>query len=189
MSRNISVFGIFQDRDQLEDASAALRRSGFRATDISVLLPYNSGSKDIAIHKATKSPEGAACGIGFGAVIGTALGWLASIGIIAIPGADPLMVATPLVSALAGAGAGAAIGGAIGAITGLGFPEYEARRYKGRLRKGGILLSVHCDDSQWVKLAHDILGRMGGEHISSSSESAADFAAADRPFPRAVLIP
>lgn len=67
---------------------------------------------------------------------------------------------------------------------GMGIPEYEAKRYEGRIREGGILLSVHCDDSEWVKRAKNILEETGAEDISSAGEAAADFATSDRPGSR-----
>src|SRR5439155_10866804 len=113
------------------------------------------GSKDLAHERATKAPEGAAAGASSGAVIGGTLGWLAGIGALAVPGVGPLIAAGPIVAALAGIGAVGTLGGIAGALIGLGIPEYEAKRYEGRVRNGGILLSVHCDDSQWTKRAEE----------------------------------
>jgi hypothetical protein len=155
--------------------------AGFRAADISILLPENLGSKDIAVAGASKAPEGATAGGVSGAAIGGVLGWLAGIGSLAIPGVGPLIAAGPIVGALAGAGAVGAAGGLIGAIAGFGIPEYEAKRYEGRIRKGGILLSVHADDSEWTSKAKEILEETGAEDVSSSSEAHADYAASDRP--------
>jgi hypothetical protein len=184
MSKNISVFGIFSNRARLEGSIENLRLSGFRAVDISVLLPENLGNKDMGVEKASKSPEGAATGAASGAVVGGALGWLAGIGMLAIPGLGPLMAAGPIMAALAGVGAGATLGGVTGALVGMGIPEYEAKRFEGRVKNGGILLSVHCDDSDWAGKAKEILERTGAEDISSSSEAAADFGSTDKPVPR-----
>jgi len=184
MGKNTAVFGIYASRSAAEDAIDELRRGGFRVEDISVLLPENLGSKDIGTRKATKAPEGTAAGAGSGAVIGGTLGLLAGIGTIAIPGIGPLLAAGPIVAALAGVGAGGAVGGLAGALIGAGFPEYEAKRYEGRVSRGGILLSVHCDNSDWVKKAKEIVTRTGAEDISSTGESSADFAKSDRPISR-----
>jgi len=54
---------------------------------------------------------------------------------------------------------------------GMGIPEYEAKRYEGRVKNGGILLSVHSDDSQWTKKAKEILQRTGAEDVSSTGEA------------------
>jgi hypothetical protein len=148
---NTAAFGIYAAREHLEEAVSALRAEGFRATDISVLFPYNVGSKDFAVEKGTKAPEAAVTGASTGAVLGATLGWLAGIGTLAIPGFGPLLAAGPLVAALAGIGAGGAVGGVTGALVGMGMPEYEAKRYDGRLRNGGILLSVHCDSAEWAR--------------------------------------
>jgi hypothetical protein len=181
---NVAVFGIYPAREAVESAVLQLQEAGFRSTDISILVPQNIGTKDLAHIKATKAPEGVAAGAGSGAVIGGALGWLAGIGALAVPGIGPLIAAGPIVAALAGIGAVGAIGGVAGALIGLGIPEYEAKRYEGRVRKGGILLSVHADDGEWAKKAKIILERTGGEEISSTGEAKGDFANTEKPMKR-----
>jgi hypothetical protein len=182
--KNIAVFGIYPSYVNVESAVDGLRTAGFRNTDISVLFPENVGSKDLAHAKATKAPEGATTGAASGAVVGGALGWLVGIGALTIPGLGAFLAAGPIVAALAGVGAGGAVGGVTGALIGFGIPEYEAKRYEGRVKNGGILLSVHCDDSEWAKRAADILERTGAEDVSTTSEAGADYAASDKPMPR-----
>jgi Protein of unknown function (DUF3341) len=184
--KNTAVYGIYATQTGVETAVGILKEEGFRNTDISVLFPDNEGTKDFAHTKATKAPEGAATGAGTGAVVGGALGWLVGIGSLAIPGIGPFIAAGPIVAALAGAGVGGALGGVAGALIGMGIPEYEAKRYEGRIKKGGILLSVHSDSSDWTKKAKRVLERTGAEDISSSGEASADFAKSDKPRPRAV---
>lgn len=182
--KNTAVFGIYRDRLSAENAVDNLREQEFRNTDISVLLPENEGTKDFAHKKSTKAPEGTATGATTGAIVGGGLGWLAGIGALAIPGLGPFIAAGPIMAALAGVGAGGAIGGVTGALIGLGIPEYEAKRYEGRVKAGGILLSVHCDDSNWVKRAKQTLEHTGAEDISSTGEAGADYMKTDRPLPR-----
>jgi hypothetical protein len=182
--KNTAVFGIYQTREGVEEAVDALRRGGFRNADVSALFPDNAGTKDFAHEKNTKAPEGATTGASSGAVLGGTLGWLAGIGMLAIPGIGPLIAAGPIVAALAGVGAGGVVGGIVGALVGMGIPEYEAKRYEGRVKHGGILLSVHCDSSEWVTRAEHILRGSGAEDVASSSEASADFAQSDKPLPR-----
>jgi hypothetical protein len=181
---NTAVFGIYGTRNDVENAVDQLKADGFRNTDISVLFPTNVGTKDFAHEKNTKAPEGAATGAASGAVVGGALGWLAGIGTLAIPGIGPFLAAGPIMVALAGAGVGGAVLGITGALIGLGIPEYEAKRYEGRIKEGAILLSVHSDDHQWTKKAKKIMETTGGQDISSTGESKADFAMSDKPMPR-----
>jgi hypothetical protein len=183
--KNTAVFGIYRDQASVTRAVDTLRTEGFRATDISVLFPENEGTKDFAHEKHTKAPEGAATGATSGAVIGGGLGWLAGIGALAIPGLGPFIAAGPIVAALAGAGAGSVVGGLTGALVGMGIPEYEAKRYEGRIKEGGILLSVHSDDSEWTKKAKEILERTGAQDISSTGEAKADLQKTDKPMQRA----
>jgi hypothetical protein len=184
MAKNTAVFGIYPTYGAVDGAVESLRASGFRATDISVLFPENVGTKDFAHEKGTKASEGAAAGGTTGVIIGGALGWLAGIGALAIPGLGAFIAAGPIVAALAGAGAGSVAGGIVGSLIGLGIPEYEAKRYEGRVKKGGILLSVHSDDSDWTARAKRVLEQTGAEDISSTGETKGDLQNADRPLPR-----
>lgn len=172
--KKTAVFGIYASREGAERAADSIVNSGFSASDISVLLPENLGNRSIGTEKATKAPEGATAGGSTGAVLGGALGLLAGIGALAIPGVGPLIAAGPIMAALAGAGVGGAVGGVTGALIGMGIPEYEAKRYEGRIQKGGILLSVHCASSDEVKRAKDIIERTGGEDVSSTGEASVD---------------
>lgn len=184
MSKNTSVFGIYRTQQTASAGVESLRDSGFRMTDISALVPENSGNKDFAHELNSKAPEGAATGAASGGLLGGTLGLLAGIGALAIPGFGPFIAAGPIMGALAGLGAGAATGGIVGGLVGYGIPEYEAKRYEGRIKEGGILVSVHCDDSEWVKRAKQILEATGAEDISSTGEATADFSKTDRPMSR-----
>jgi len=182
--KKTSVLGIYGSRESVERAIDTFLTSGFGTSDVSVLLPENLGSKPIATHKETKAPEGATAGGGAGAVIGGTLGLLAGIGALAIPGVGPFIAAGPIMAALAGIGVGGAVGGFAGALIGMGIPEYEAKRYEGRIQKGGILLSVHCDTSDQVKRGKEIMKNTGAEDISSTGESSSDVAKSDRELNR-----
>jgi len=179
--KNTAAFGIYQTRSQAEQAVDALIADGFRTEDISVLFPENVGTKDFAHEKNTKAPEGATTGAGTGAVVGGTLGLLAGIGALAIPGLGPFIAAGPIMGALAGAGSGGVVGGILGALIGMGIPEYEAKRYEGMVKEGHILLSVHCDNSDWVKRAKNVLERTGARDIASANEAGADYAEHDKP--------
>jgi hypothetical protein len=170
--KKVAVFGIYSTRASVENAVDQLVRAGFPASDISVLLPESlGGPKDIGTVKATKAPEGTAAGVTTGGIIGGAIGVLAGVGLLAIPGLGPFIAAGPIMAGLAGLGVGGAVGGLTGALIGLGIPEFEAKRYEGRLQKGGILLSVHCDTSEEIKRAKQVVTGTGAEDVSSTGES------------------
>ena len=180
---NISVYGLFKERSDLERSVSELRDASFRQADISVLFPYPESTKELAHEKSTKAPEGSAAGASTGAIIGGTLGWLAGIGALTVPGVGPFIAAGPLMGLLAGLGMGGAIGGLTGALIGAGIPEYEAKRYEGRVRQGGILMSVHCDDHDWRAKAEDIMERTGARDISFTEEAAADYLKEVKPRP------
>jgi hypothetical protein len=162
-------------------ASAIVDRliaAGFSTDDISVLFPDKGSSRDFAHQKETKMPEGATIGAGSGGVVGAGIGLLAGIGALAIPGLGPFIAAGPIMAALSGGAVGAGIGGIAGALIGLGIPEYEAKRYEGKVKEGGILISVHCDNGEEVREAKEIYKRLDAHDISSSGESSADLAKA-----------
>jgi hypothetical protein len=174
MAGNRSVLGIYRSRTDLERGVQALRDAGFSNNDISVLFSEGDKTREFAHEKGTKAPEGTAAGAASGAVIGGTLGWLAGIGSLAIPGVGPFIAAGPIMAALAGVGVGGTVGGLTGALIGLGIPEYEAKRYEGRVKEGGILVSVHCATSEHEDRVEDILERTGAEDISTKGESSAD---------------
>jgi hypothetical protein len=167
-----AVLGIYPSRSAVENATNALVNAGFATGDISVLMPQSlDGTKEMGTEKETKAPEGTATGVTAGGVIGGTLGVLAGVGLLAIPGLGPFIAAGPIMAGLAGLGVGGAVGGVTGALIGMGIPEYEAKRYEGRLQKGGILLSVHCSTSEEIKRAKELVERTGGEDISSTGEA------------------
>lgn len=165
-----SVFGIAKDEVQACQIVDELRAAGFTNNDISALLPDRRGTRDFAHEKGTKAPEGAAVGAGSGGILGGALGWLAGVGALAIPGLGPFIAAGPIMAALSGAAVGAAAGGITGALIGMGIPEYEAKRYEGKLKEGKVLLSIHSDNSDQTKRAKEILERNGAEDVASAGE-------------------
>jgi hypothetical protein len=174
--KNTAVFGIYKTVPQADNAVDRLMASGFSSDSISALLPDNQSSREFAHEKNTKAPEGTATGAATGGVVGGTLGLLAGIGALAIPGVGPFIAAGPIMGALAGLGVGGAVGGFIGALVGMGIPEYEAKRYEGRIKKGDLLVSVHCDTSDQITRAKDILKQTGAEDVASAGESSADYA-------------
>jgi len=173
-NKRTAVFGIFHTGAQAERSVDDLLAAGFTNDDISVLLPDSRGTKDFGMQKHTKAPEGTTAGVTAGGALGGTLGLLIGIGALAIPGVGPIIAAGPIMAALAGLGVGGAVGGLIGALAGMGIPEYEAKRYEGHIKAGGVLMSVHCDTSVEIALAKDLLKQTGAQDIASSGEATAD---------------
>jgi hypothetical protein len=173
-SKNTAVFGIYASGDHAERAVDSLIAAGYPSSSISVLLPDTRSTREFAHEKDTKAPEGTAAGVTAGGVVGGTLGVLAGLGALAIPGVGPIIAAGPIMAGLAGLGVGGAVGGLVGALIGMGIPEYEAKRYEGRVKGGGTLLSVHCDTSEQISRVKDLLKGTGATDIASTGESAAD---------------
>jgi uncharacterized membrane protein len=166
-----AVICIIQSELQANRIVETLRSEGFRNTDISVLMPDKTGLRDMGHEKHSKAPEGTATGAGTGAILGGALGWLAGIGSLAIPGAGPFIAAGPIMAALGGAAIGAATGGVTGGLIGLGIPEYEAKQYEQKLRDGNVLLSVHTETDDEAKRAEEIFKAGGAKDIQRTAET------------------
>ncbi len=178
MGKSISVYAIFSSRSSVERALGALQRGGFRHDDVSVLLPEDLVNKDLVTEENSESPGGAVVGGATGGIVGGGLGWLIGAGAFAIPGLGPLIAAGPLLAAIAGAAA--ALGGVTGALIGFGMPEFEAERYEGRVKSGGSLLLVHCDDKVWAGRAEEIVREAGGEDVTRAGDAAADHDKTDK---------
>jgi hypothetical protein len=172
--KNTAVFGLYPSMVSVEIGVNELKSDGFNNTDISVLFPESAGTRDFAHEKNTKAPEGATTGASTGVILGSALGWLMGIGALAVPGLGPFIAAGPVMTALAGAGVGGTVGGIAGALIGMGIPEYEAKRYEGQVKNGGILLSVHSDSSESTRRATEILKRTGAQDIAATGEASVD---------------
>jgi hypothetical protein len=171
-SKKTAVFGIYSSIGEAERAVDSLVHAGFDPRAVSVLLSNPDSVAEFAHEKHTKAPEGTATGATTGGVVGGVLGLLVGVGALTIPGLGPFLAAGPIVTALAGLGVGGAVGGLMGALVGLGLPEYEAKRYEGRLTSGGVLLSVHCDTGEEIRRAKGLLTGTGATDIASVGEAA-----------------
>ena len=110
----------------------------------------------------------AAQGVGVGGSIGTAVGAtvaaIAAVGTsLVIPGLN-LIVAGPIVAALAGGGAGAIAGGLVGGLVGLGIPEQDAQVYNKALQLGGVVMSVEVADADVQEIV-DLMIDHSGEQV------------------------
>lgn len=170
-SKKTAVFGIYSSVDSAERAVESLVHAGFDRAAVSVLLPNPDSVAEFGHEKHTKAPEGTATGATTGGVVGGVLGLLVGVGALTIPGLGPFLAAGPIMTALAGLGVGGAVGGFVGALAGLGVPEYEAKRYEGRLKEGGVLLSVHCDTADEIRRARGLLTGTGATDIASVGEA------------------
>ncbi|MEO7756028.1 MAG: hypothetical protein ABIS07_05585 [Dokdonella sp.] len=168
-----SVYCTTKTVAQAENIVSALKAAGFSSDSISALLPDKRTTKDFAHEHNTKAPEGATAGGVAGLGVGAAVGWLAGIGALAIPGVGPFIAAGPIMAALGGAAVGTAAGGVIGALVGMGIPEFEAKRYDAKIREGNILISVHTEDSKQRDAAKDVFKQYAADDISTGSEASA----------------
>src|SRR6202047_3541361 len=169
-----SALCLVDTETQADAIVGKLRSTDFSDNDISVLFPDKGSTRDFAHKKETKMPEGATVGASTGAVVGGTIGLLAGIGALAIPGLGPFIAAGPIMAALSGGAIGAVGGGLTGALVGLGIPGYEAKRYEGKVKEGGILISVHSENNDETHSAKVIFKEEGAHDISSTGEAHAD---------------
>jgi hypothetical protein len=166
-----AVFCIATSEFQAETIVTELKAAGFADSDISVLFPDKTGTNDFGYEQHTKAPEGAVTGASTLGMVGGAVGWLAGLGVLSIPGLGPMIAAGPLLAALSGIAVGAAVGGIGGALVGMGIPEFVAKRYVGKIQAGNILISVHAEDCQQYKQARQVFAEAGAQDISSTREA------------------
>jgi hypothetical protein len=171
-SMKSAVFAIVSNAVQAEAVVDELRLAGFSNNDVSVLFPDVEGTQEFAHAKSTKAPEGAVIGASAGGILGGVAGWLIGLGTLAIPGVGPLIAAGPIFAALSGIAVGGAAGGLSGALAGLGFPEYEAKLYAGKLQDGNILIAAHTENSHEAKVARQIFERADAHDIGITPEAA-----------------
>jgi hypothetical protein len=174
-----SALCLVDTETQADAVVGKLGNAGFSDNDISVLFPDKGSTRDFAHKKATKMPEGATVGASTGGVVGGTIGLLVGIGALAIPGLGPFIAAGPIMAALSGGAIGAGVGGLTGALVGLGIPEYEAKRYEGKVKEGGILISVHSEKNDETHRAKEIFKEEGAHDISSTGEAHPDVKAED----------
>jgi hypothetical protein len=144
-----TITGLFDTHDQAAAAVRALRDTGVRSEDISLVANNADG---YVIEEDNEAAEGAGAGAGIGAILGGAGGLLAGLGTLAIPGVGPVVAGGWLLStaigALAGAAVGGAAGGLIGALTEAGISEPEAHVYAESVRRGGTLVTARVEDAK-----------------------------------------
>jgi len=171
MTGSRAVFGVYSNRGTAESAVSAFKDAGFSNSDISILFPESADTeKELVAESSTKAPAGAAVGVSSGAAVGGTLGWLVGVGALAIPGIGPVIAAGPIVAALAGVGVGGAFGGFAGCLIGVGISEAEAERYQGRLSTGATLVAIHCQTSDEITRAKEVMAATKAEDIGSSEE-------------------
>jgi len=165
-----AVICLVKTFSQADTLIGLLKDAGFGNSDISVLMPDEALTRDLGYEKHSKAPEGATTGIASGALIGGAIGVLAGVGALAIPGLGPFIAAGPIMAGLSGAAVGGTVGGIAGGLIGLGVPEYEAKQYEGKLQEGNLLISVHTENAELARSAAQICHDSGAHDISRVNE-------------------
>lgn len=138
------ITGLFPTAADASSAVQALTSIGVSQENISLVASDRIDASAFGVDTHTKLPEGAAIGAGTGGAIGALVAGFTLVGGLATGGAG-LLVAGPLVAALAGAGAGAATGAGVGALIGLAIPEHEVKHYENALEHGAVLVGVQLD--------------------------------------------
>jgi hypothetical protein len=163
-----AAFGIFANIANAEAAIDGLTMAGFSNQALSVLLCDKDEAEVLATENTINASEGVMAGAG--GVVGGALGVLAGIGALALPGVGPFIAAGPIMASLAALCVGGAVGGFVGALVGMGIPEFEAKVYDARVKDGGVLVAVHCENSDGISKARDVLKAVGAVDIATCLE-------------------
>jgi hypothetical protein len=164
-----AVFGIAKNEGQAGGIMCLLRAAGFSDTAVSVLYPEERRNADFSNEQHTNTFVGAAGGATVGGLFGIFVGWMASIGAIAISGFGPIIAAGPILAALEGAAGGAAAGALTGALIAMGICEHDTKLCEGNVREEAILMSVHTKDSTELMLATELFADAGAESVVTVS--------------------
>lgn len=191
--RHKRAVGIFSTRRETEQALTELRSAGFDMDRVSVIAKDADSQGEIAgidVEDSAdrKVDEGATKGALTGGALGGLTGLLVGLGLLAIPGIGPIMLAgaeaTAIATTLAGTALGATAGGLIGALAGLGIPEAEAKAYSDRVARGDYLVLLNGTEAE-VATAERILGRFGIQNWSIYDYPSVDTARSDYGVPGA----
>lgn len=168
---NQSVFCIANSWEAATRVATELKESNFSGSAVSVLFRDTDTTREFAHAKPTKAPAGAGAGAGISGVVEAAVGWLAGLGSLLMPGTCALIAAGPVMTTLSRATHGTAADGIAGGLISLGVPEIVAKRYEGKVRNGNILIAVHTDDSREIAWAKSIFTQAGAQDICTTGEA------------------
>jgi len=164
--------GTFSKHQEAESALGELRDSGFNMDQISIVGNNVDRNSDMAGAQKgenlkdldNRAGEGAAKGAASGGTAGGLTGLLVGLGLVAIPGVGPVMLAgaaaTALATTLTGGAIGAAAGSLIGGLVGLGIPKDRAKVYSDRVEQGDYLVMVDGSDQE-IHQAETVFQRHG----------------------------
>jgi hypothetical protein len=181
MPQALSIFALYGSREAAESAADKLIRSGVTSSDISVLLPEQVPA---LAHDTKMEPKLAnqipnvptSRGIFSGA-----LGVLAGLSMLALPGLGPLVGEGTLKAGLAGLGVSGAVGNFAKYLINLGVPELEAQRYEDCLKQQAVLFAVRCDTPQRASRLSELMKETGAQDLCIVEPSATGDVAAPAP--------
>ena len=182
MQKKIAA-AIFSDRDRAEKAVHELRDAGVPENAISVLQLHEDGETERTDGSGETSHvdqgDSKGSGITKGLATGGALGAIAGLGALLIPGIGPFIAAGALAETLGVVGSaavtsgivGAAAGGLTGALIDYGMDKEQAEYYERRVREGGVLVTVDTSrDPSAYAPTRGILRAAGGEMAEGEHE-------------------
>lgn len=164
-SMGTAVFGMYRHQDDLEEAVGALIIKGFPSDTISTLIPEQLTDKERKVGPVALDND--AGSVARHEIARGTVGLLDDLGLISLPDLGPVIGAGPLMRALAN-GESSGPGAVASILEEMGAPSSEAKRYQQTLKRQA-LVSVQCQDSEWVARARQVLEGTGAERLSSSS--------------------
>lgn len=150
-----TVIATYDNAREANNAIMGLFQQGFSREQISMLTSDATHREHLAIEANTKAPEGAAAGAAIGGTLGAIVAGLTAVGTVVVPGVG-LVVAGPLLAALAGLGAGGAAGGLVGGLIGAGMTEAEAKMVEDAVKNGNIVIAVTHEDKERINNARTV---------------------------------
>lgn len=159
MADTPAAFGLYPSTRALHFGAEALRQARFRHTDISVM--YSDGKQALRLRESPPLERDVA--EDEPASLAQILTTLSSLGAVVMPQDGPFMAGGPILATLTSEGETL-----LASLRGMGLPEAEIESFEHRLRGGGLLLSVQCDDREWAARACEIFARTGAERVAAA---------------------
>lgn len=184
MDKRIAA-AVFDSRKGAEHAVKELRDAGVPEDKISVLQLHDDDEHrdDDVERRSLADHDTKASGTAKGLAAGGAVGAIAGLGALLIPGVGPFIAAGALAETLGAAGSavvtsgvvGAAAGGLTGALVDYGIDREHAEYYERRIREGGVLVTVDTShNTSAYAPTRGILRAAGGESAEPHEEHVED---------------
>lgn len=165
-STSESVLGIFKNSELSFSALKTLKNSGFRESDISLMLMTEPVHENLTSVPSVEMPTTVITYASTGAILGGIFGILSGVGFFVVANPVPYALLNSLIVLFAGVGIGGSAGALAGFLIGLGNINIKSEQQETGFENGGVLISIYGDNQEWLAKAKKLLSATGASNIS-----------------------